>query len=313
MGVVVLDPRPFPIDKACGEGLMPGAVRRLNALGIGVVGRAFRGIAYVDGDRRVEADFNDGPGIGVRRTWLHEAMHLRARQLGVRFVTGGVERVDQARDHVRAAGWSARYLVGADGLHSTVRRQVGIASTSPGPSRYGLRRHFEVEPWSDVIEVHWSGRTEAYVTPVSDSLVGIAVLSENRAGFDVHLEAFPELHERLLRARAHGTRGAGPMRQSVSERTRGRVALVGDAAGYVDAITGEGIATGLACAQELAECIADDDLPAYEQRWRQATRRYRSVTSTLMWLRSRPRVGERIVPLADRVPLVFGAAVRRMG
>ncbi|MFJ6722849.1 NAD(P)/FAD-dependent oxidoreductase, partial [Streptomyces sp. NPDC091259] len=47
--VVVAEPRPTPIDKACGEGLMPGAVHRLAELGVPVAGRDFRGIRYVDG------------------------------------------------------------------------------------------------------------------------------------------------------------------------------------------------------------------------------------------------------------------------
>jgi flavin-dependent dehydrogenase len=85
--------------------------------------------------------------------------------------------------------------------------------------------------------------------------------------------------------------------------------LVGDAAGYVDALTGEGVSIGLASAAELVRCAGADDPQAYEGRWRQATRRYRLMTSTLLWARDRSLVRPAIVPAAAALPWVFRAAV----
>ena len=105
-----------------------------------------------------------------------------------------------------------------------------------------------------MVEVHWADDLEAYVTPVDDDLVGVALLTSRREPFDVQLKEFPALAERLETARAAGdgpgaTMGAGPLRQRSRARVSGRVLLVGDAAGYVDALTGEGIAVGLASAR----------------------------------------------------------------
>jgi len=88
--------------------------------------------------------------------------------------------------------------------------------------------------------------------------------------------------------------------------------LICQEAGYVDALTGEGIAVSLACARALVDCVAADDPGAYERRWLAASRRYRTITSTLLWARSQPLLGSRIVPLAARLPRVFGAAVQQI-
>src|SRR6187431_2241863 len=81
--VVVLEPREGAIDKACGEGLMPGGVHALAALGVNPVGCDLVGIRYVCGGRQAEADFSGGWGRGVRRTELHTALRSAAAAAGV--------------------------------------------------------------------------------------------------------------------------------------------------------------------------------------------------------------------------------------
>ncbi|MFC4033205.1 NAD(P)/FAD-dependent oxidoreductase [Streptomyces polygonati] len=311
--VVVAEPRPGPVDKACGEGLMPGAVRALADLGVAVEGRALRGIRYVGPDHQAEAHFRTQQGRGVRRTELHSALSRRAAELGVEVVPLRIEAVRQDRDSVTAAGITARYLAAADGLHSPIRRslQLGVRS-DPRAARYGLRRHFAVPPWTDCVEVHWSAGAEAYVTPVGPGLVGVAVLTCDRAPFEEHLARFPRLAARLPLSAATPTRGAGPLRQRVRGRVAGRAMLVGDAAGYVDALTGEGISMALGAAAQLVRCVRADRPQDYDRAWRQVSRDYRVLTGSLLWLRARPRLAGRIVPTAARFPSVFAAAVNRL-
>ena len=71
LDVVVVERRVGPIDKACGEGLMPHAVAQLDRLGVAAKGKAFHGISYLDGTRRVSAPFRSGVGRGVRRGGDH--------------------------------------------------------------------------------------------------------------------------------------------------------------------------------------------------------------------------------------------------
>ena len=212
--VVVVEPRAGPVDKACGEGLMPTTCSRVRDLGAELSGRPFVGIRYLRDGLSVDARFRAGPGLGVRRTVLHEALARRADSVGVERVQGTVTDVVQDSGNVLAAGRQARWLVAADGLHSSVRRGLGLDVRVPGPARFGLRRHFAAAPWTDHVEVHWSTHAEAYVTPVAEDLVGVAVLGPPGTGFDEALDDLPALRARLRGAApASDLRGAGPLRQ----------------------------------------------------------------------------------------------------
>ncbi|MDQ3476404.1 MAG: NAD(P)/FAD-dependent oxidoreductase [Actinomycetota bacterium] len=321
LSVLVIEPRAGSVDKACGEGLMPGTVSALRNLGVGIQGAPFRGVRYVAPNGRTTAThhFSAGTGMGVRRTALHAALAQRAADVGVvrqsgRVVglrpTGAPARVVVALDDGSAVegGW----VLGCDGLHSVVRRETGLARGSDG-RRFGIRRHAALAPWSDVVEVHWSALGEAYVTPISATEVGIAVLGPRGWSFDEALGSFPALARRLADvAWTTSARGAGPLQQKVSSPVRGRVLLVGDAAGYVDALTGEGLRIGLACAQAAVRCVAAGRPLDYPYDWRSLTRDYRWLTSGLVTTTRVPLARRLLVPVAARLPRVFGAAVERL-
>ncbi len=177
LSVIVAEPREDPIDKACGEGLMPGGLAELTSLDVDPAGMPLHGIAYVSEHRRAEARFRSGPGRGVRRTTLHAGLAARAKEQDTEWIRTRVTSVQQDAHGVTAAGVRAKYLVAADGLHSAVRRAVGIKATAGTPRRHGVRWHFKVPAWSEFVEVHWSRWGEAYVTPVEPDLVGVAILS----------------------------------------------------------------------------------------------------------------------------------------
>jgi flavin-dependent dehydrogenase len=311
--VTVVEPRADPVDKACGEGLMPTALARLHRLGIDPSGRPFDGITYVADGRRVTARFTDGPGRGVRRTTLHQAVAAAAADSGVRRVQGRVEGVVQDDRSVRAASLRARWLLAADGLHSPIRRSLGLDRPASARKRWGLRRHFDVEPWSDTVEVHWSESVEAYVTPVGPRVIGIAVLTSTPGvGHDAWLEAFPALRERVAGAGCWEVRGAGPLAQRAAARVAGRVLLVGDAAGYVDALTGEGLAVGWAGAEAAARCLALGRPQDYEAAWRSVVRRSWWLTLGLLTVTRHPAVRARLVPAAAALPGVYRRLVNQL-
>lgn len=310
LSVIVAEPRESPIDKACGEGLMPGGLAELAALGVDPVGMPFRGIAYANGDRHVEVTFGDEVGRGVRRTTLHAALAERAKTADVDWADIKVTAVTQDATGVSATGLRARYLIGADGLHSAVRRSVGISHVVGRPRRYGVRRHYTVAQAPEFVEVHWSPLGEAYITPVEPNLIGVAILSDRQERPD--LSWFPWLADRLADAVPGPARGCGPLRQVVSRRVAGRVLLVGDAAGYEDALTGEGVSLALKQAKAAVAAIAADHPSSYERAWHRVTRRYRWLTRGLV-LATTPQPMRRVlVPACDVVPVVFRTAVRTL-
>ena len=311
--VTVLDPRSSPIDKACGEGLMPGAVAALADLGVRPAGRPFRGIEYVSGEVHAQALFRRGCGLGVRRTDLQSALLSATLSAGVTVATGAVTGIEQHAGSVTAGGLTASYLVAADGLHSPITRTLGLdLPAAGGPPRWGQRRHYRIAPWTDLVQVHWAANSEAYVTPVGPDQVGVAILSGDRLPFDQQLTGFPALAHQLAGATGGPVRGAGPLRRRTRRRVAGRVLLVGDAAGYVDALTGEGIAVSLACARSLVTCLLADNPQAYEARWSAQSRRYRVITTGLLSATRRPVLRRALVPAARRTPLLFSAAVQQL-
>jgi flavin-dependent dehydrogenase len=317
--VAVVEPRTGTIDKACGEGVMPSAVQRLASLGVVLPGRPFLGITYVDGHgRRVTADFPRGPGLGVRRTALHSALGMAANAAGVERVTGVVEGVRQSVSGVEAdvdgTTYAAAYLAVADGLHSPLRHELGLNRPTTRHRRYGLRRHFAVAPWADHVEVHWSEHAELYVTPIGPDLVGLAVLTSIRGRtYDEWLQAFPLVAERVKGAEpASSVLGAGPLRQRAKHVVEGRALLVGDAAGYVDALTGEGLAVGLASADALVDAVISGRPQDYVHAWHEVTRTSRILTETLLRTTRVPLLRRALVPSARALPWVFHATVAQL-
>ncbi|SKC47529.1 NAD(P)/FAD-dependent oxidoreductase [Krasilnikoviella flava] len=324
--VVVLEPRAAPVDKACGEGLMPGTLAAVRRLGVDPPGWPLRGISYRQAGVVADHLFAGGPGRGVRRTTLHAELHAAALDAGATVLPRRAEGVTQDVDTVVAAGVRARWLLACDGLHSRVRREVGLDARSrrsgrsgprPGPDgpdrrgrRFGLRQHVRVRPWTDLVEVHWGPGVEAYVTPVAAELVGVAVLGPPGADLDAALATLPELAARVAGAPREGpVRGAGPMRVGSRARAAGRVRLVGDASGYVDALTGEGLRVGFAQARAAVAHL--DDAAGYERAWTRATRDVRWLTSGLVAAATSP-LRARVVPAAARAPALYGAVVERL-
>ena len=158
----------------------------------------------------------------------------------------------------------------------------------------------------------WGDTAEAYVTPVADDLVGVALLGPRDGGsFSERLAQFPALLKRLGTAQRSGTvAGAGPLRQPVTSLVCGRTLFVGDAAGYVDALTGEGLALGFTSARLAVDCVVRHHPERYPARWRAASRRTRWLTEAMVAAAATERVRPLVVPIAAHVPGVFSGAVR---
>jgi flavin-dependent dehydrogenase len=274
--VTVADALEPPIDKACGEGIMPDSLQELARLGVHLDsshGVEVRGVRFCDELSTVSADFPtghfpNGRGIGVRRLTLHRQLVDRATEIGVRMLWGS--RITLRRgEPVSIAGKpvSYRYLIGADGQSSRVRSWAGLDQGRLLTQRFGLRVHFRVAPWSPYIEVHWGVFGQAYVTPVGNDEVCVVAMAHSLKdkSFEQMIDGLPSLKEKLRDAEpVSRERGSVTTTCTLKRVTRDRIALVGDASGSADAITGEGLAMGFRQAMLLAEAVSREDLAVYQ-------------------------------------------------
>ncbi len=274
LDVILADHAQSPIDKACGEGLMPDALDALCQIGVNLGsgnGVCFRGIRFLDEKLEAEATFsNHRFGLGVRRTELHRILAERAKDVGVVTLWGNkIEGINTAGVIVAGRTIRCRWIVGADGFHSSVRRWAGLLPDWNGARRIGLRQHFRVRPWTDFVEVYWRTHCQAYVTPVGVDEVCVAMIGKGDIRASDLAEIFP-----MLASHLSGAELIGPARGAISMSTRlrsvaaGRIALVGDASGSVDAVTGEGLALAFRQANSLATALAAGDLRRYDANHR---------------------------------------------
>jgi flavin-dependent dehydrogenase len=331
LAVVVIERRELPADKACGESLLPSGVRALEQLGIdpyltGPPPRRLTGI-YVrqeDGSS-AEAILPGGGGLGIRRLALVEAMVRRARTVGVTIRAGtGVSRVERgsagAIVHTSSGDVHAELVVAADGLESALRRDAGLDAPPRARRRLALRQHFAIPPWTDMIEVHVDRLGEAIVTPVSDDSVNVGFVWE-RGGIggptiEGLLVRFPELHARLAGAPAlSAVRGAGPMACRAVRPTAARLVLLGDAAGFIDPISADGLSIAfneaLILAEHLPRVLAREataaSLRGYERAARRLVRGYAATTHGLLWIARHPRCRTTLIHYLERHPGVCRA------
>jgi 2-polyprenyl-6-methoxyphenol hydroxylase-like FAD-dependent oxidoreductase len=309
--VMLADGSRPPIDKPCGEGLMPDGLSALAKLGIAVPrerSRPFRGIRFSSGGLRVDASFPHDSGVGVRRTVLHGLMVERAQALGIRTlwqapVTGlhpdGVWLEDRL---VRS-----RWVVGADGGQSLVRRWAGLERFRTNRTRFAFRRHYRVTPWSDCMEIHWGFKCQIYVTPVASEEICVALVSHDpRLRLEAALKAFPEIASRLRGSeQTSAERGATSSMRRLDRVYRGRVALVGDASGGVDCISGEGLCLAFRQADLLTECFAEGSLRTYQKQHSELWRRPAMMATLMLALDWNVGLRQRVMRALGSNPQIF--------
>ena len=300
-----------PIDKACGEGIMPDGLAAARALGIrvdGTLGFPFRGIRFCGEGVAVESAFPHGEGLGLRRTTLHAAMVERATEAGVH-LEWGARVIGMSGGVVQVNGRSvqAKWIVGADGGQSRIRRWAGLEACSRHSRRFGFRRHFRIAPWSEYMEIHWGENSQLYLTPVGAEEVCAVVISHSpHLRLEQAFAEFPEVAHRLRGAESAGMeRGGASVTHRLRAVCRGPVALIGDASGSVDAITGEGLCLLFQQAAALADALAAGDLGQYQQEHRRLARRPAFMADLMLILDGRKGIRRRALRAMAAKPELF--------
>jgi geranylgeranyl reductase family protein len=272
--VTLLDKARFPRPKPCAEYLSPGAAALLHDLGVDTSGgRWLRGMQVIapNGTRHV-VEYGDGwHALSIQRTLLDARLLDLAREHGVHVREGqrveGLVQRDAAVRGVSVDGRevAAACVVGADGVNSSVVRALGLRRTLVWPPRLGLVAHLRGVAWAEDVGQMWVGR-HAYVgiAPVGDDVLSLGLvrnLPRRRPGsarhaFSAGLATFAEVSRRVANAELVGPiQGVGPLAHAVRATAGPGWLLVGDAAGFFDPLTGEGLFRALRGAHLAADAV----------------------------------------------------------
>lgn len=314
--VMVADHAAAPIDKACGEGLMPDNLAVLHQLGITLDDyptQEFRGIKFVGAEGSAAADFPHGCGRGSRRVVLHQALIDHADRAGVEMLwQARILLRDRTGISVNGTPVRHKWLIGADGQNSSVRDWAGLDAGRIRSQRIGLRSHFRAAMWSEFVEIHWGASGQAYVTPVAEDQICVALISRKRfASFEAGVAEFPILAAHLGNAEpCSRVRGALTVARQLKAVTRDNVALIGDASGSVDAITGEGLAIAFRQAVALADALSRENLQAYELAHRKISRLPSFMGRSMLMMDAHPWLRRQALRSFAKQPRVFKRLLR---
>jgi len=365
--VAIVEPKRFPRPKPCGEFLSPECLPVLRELGLesevlALGAREVRGMRLHGWGARAHGRYvsvGSSPlhdhGIAVRRERFDAVLLRGAVRAGVEVFEGeGARSLLRGADGAveglvvhRPAGGDralrAAFTVGADGLRSRVAGDLGVRERIPWLDKLAVTTHWCGVPWGSEAEVHFLDGGYIACAPVDEGLVSVNLVVDRpvwvagRGSSGDRLEDWiarvAELSERLARgARSGPIRGLGPLAMRTRSQVFDGAALVGDACGYVDPVTGEGVWFALAGARSLAEAItralharrrdraALAAYAAFRRRelapraafaalLQRGLRRPRLARAALSLLSSRPRLADVLVSIAgDYVPL---AEIRR--
>jgi geranylgeranyl reductase family protein len=324
--VLLVESRSHPRAKTCAEYASPRLAEELERLGVPdwrAAAVPLDAMHVVRGTTRVPIAYRDRNG--ARTAWGLDRMDFDALLARHAVARGAVllERtrlVEVEHDEGRVAGAvlagpdgtvrvRCGWLVGADGARSRVARALGVERLLIGPRRLGLVARYEGgDALRDHGEMHVA--RNHYVglapTPGGQLNVGMALPLDapGTAGarYAAAIAALPAVAERLhgLR-RLTAIRGASPIGHRVARPAGPGWLLVGDAAGFVDPFTGEGIYRALRSAR-LAAGALTADLARADDVYRDARRTAFAAKDALTWL----------VQGMLAAPPVLGYALRRL-
>ena len=337
--IELFEAQAFPRDKPCGEGIMPAGVAALQRLGLadGGGGAPFHGVRYHHGSRVAVGRFPAAPGEeacgrGQRRLVLDRLLFdMAAATPGVcahTAVTVDGPLIENGRVAGVQVGGEVRrapLVVAADGAHSRFRHRLQLNVPVPR-SRIGARRHYRLaagrtaEPWVDIFLGH---DHEFYVTPLPGGEVLVALLAEAGAvspplepAFDRWRAAPARLRDLLEGAEPISELLATPLAARARAGHAPGAVLLGDAAGFLDPITGGGIAQALVTSERLGACIVanrgrtpDAWLPAFERERRAILRDYRLLTRGVLGLARRPMLARAALTGLSHLPSLFSHLV----
>lgn len=335
--IALLEKREFPLTKACGEGILPPGVDHLKELGVlkyidKQQCHSITGIRYSINNSSADSSFNEGLGLGINRSILSQAFFNTVKEysnihlIKANFSNFIYPKVSFIKDN-HEQSIESNFLVGADGLRSPLRKVLGIKSKKPKFKRWAMTAHMAIKPWTNLVEIYLNNFVEAYITPTGPEEINIVLMwapadfspAKGPELFFSLLQNFPELYKRLAGQNlSHKAHAIGPFHHRVRDFfIDNHAALVGDAAGYIDPLTGEGINLGLFSGRLLAQIIGRKlvdgqrpslmDLKNYQKKALKHGQAHAILTYSLLKLQGQPRLFEAAVKFFEQHPELLSA------
>lgn len=277
--VVLIERSAFPRTKVCGEYVSQSARRQLEALGVAETVQNHAAVVHQirihAGAQNVEFAFAGG-AWSLPRADLDALLCAHAQSAGAVLMTARAESFVQTPGGIQVAFRTvsgsqdtlfARTVVGADGIGSSVARAFGLTKKSRGEARFALGGHYRgFGDLEQSIEMYVRGKSYFAINPLGGELANVMVivkektLAEWRGAIDERLqETARELaggRRAVTPVQLVGKRVAiGPLAHATRAPALPNVYLVGDAAGFLDPFTGQGVSLALSSAALAAEAI----------------------------------------------------------
>lgn len=296
--VVVLEREARGRDKPCGEGVQTPGLQVLQRMGLfeeacrnGVL---FEELAFENRGRRLAIPLG---GLAIRRRRLDALLAEAAEKAGA-LLLWRQHPLQLARENERwclqttGDRWCSRWLVGADGAHSWVRRQFGTQTLVEG-DRAGLVAHTQLSgDASPEVRVFQCADAEIYTVPVDGAtrlvawLGGLPALQGNRCRLE--RDVSDVLQAAGIQAEFNDGRAVAPLMYRSTQIAGREWMLVGDAAAQTDPITGLGISNAMvgavAAAKAIGTALTSPSLHDPEIFVRDHRRRHRSAARLARWI-----------------------------
>lgn len=315
--VHLFEKQKMPIDKVCGEGITPWGVEILKRRGVELVGHPFEGIHYIDNKNSLQGRFSGEKGLGVRRVELSKQLFALVQKSSTYFYPEAhmseIKILPHKKVQLNFKGENLEfdYLLACDGRRSALRTSLGLEfdSSSKNKRRFGARVHYQIPPWSSFVQVYWGDHVEAYITPVSDHVIEVAFLwYEKKHNFKSGhyqqelLDLFPKIKEKVQHAPlASRFEVMGGLYYHSKTIQHGPVLFLGDALGFGDGITGEGLSMAFFAADQVAQSFKNDgSLKSFERLMQKSWKDYLVPLHLCLFLSRHPNFRQKLFCFLQR-------------